>query len=298
MNDSMKELPKSKAKNKTMNEATNAASNEATLKIRRSGKEEMQMQFRFTPLPTGLQNADPTALTHVFIDYDYLYISSTSVLQSPPDLKTLVDEFMSMGQIKSIKAFGDFSNPALAQEKNRIRTMTSHVVDCGSETGAKKDVTDFIMLNEIYQTLIENEEISQYILVTGDGHFSSVATFCRVLKKKTIGIYGIRTTLSRQLYECSSWAKYMEISEDDYKDYVRLIAMNLKRVEDNGKFATFLKTCEVVSSSNGVDYEACRRYLQRMISEGMVSQEYVSYTQTPINRLVLHLDEVERFLSA
>ena len=55
----------------------------------------------------------------------------------------------------------------------------------------KKDMTDFIMLDYIYQTAALRPEIGVYILFTGDAHFQSVTKYLAQRLGKEVVIYGV-----------------------------------------------------------------------------------------------------------
>ncbi|MDP4270453.1 MAG: hypothetical protein Q8909_10060, partial [Bacteroidota bacterium] len=64
--------------------------------------------------------------------------------------------------------------------------------------------------DHIYQEVIQNPYVEQFIVITGDGHFSSVISFLQTFCDKSVGIFGVYNTLSKQLVNCSSWAKIIE----------------------------------------------------------------------------------------
>ena len=180
---------------------------------------EMTTKLEFKVLKTTDEDI-ATMNTMVFIDYESLFISFSKEYCQAPMLDQLLTELKSSGKILKIFAFGDFTKPEISQERNHIRTITSNIIDCGNESlNSKKDFTDFIMLDHVYQELIQTKDIQQFILVTGDGHFSSAATFIRTFMDKTVGVYGVYGSLSRQLKECSSWTKELSVSDADEAEY-------------------------------------------------------------------------------
>ena len=61
---------------------------------------------------------------------------------------------------------------------HKIRGYTNDIVETKNGGGYfKKDFTDFIMLDRIYQTAYTKKDIDTYIIFTGDGHFSSAVLF-------------------------------------------------------------------------------------------------------------------------
>ena len=68
-----------------------------------------------------------------------------------------------------------------------MQELDCTVVDTADEsTYRRKDMTDFVMLDAIYQSVNELPAIDTYILFTGDGHFQSVARYLKERKKKTV----------------------------------------------------------------------------------------------------------------
>ena len=227
----------------------------------------MDLQFKIIkPLPVS----DKPLSTFVFIDYEYLYISFKKMYSIPPLLNLIVDDIRSFAKVSKISVFGDFTKPYISQERNRIRTITNNIIDCGYGDDANpKDFTDFIMLDHIYQDLYQ-VSVKQYIFVTGDGHFSSVAAFVKAHRNKTVGIYGVTGTLSRQLRECSSWTKEITAVEGETLEYQINILRNLKDAEVRGKIPTFMKTAEFTQRRYGGDMFQYENTLRSMIDEGYI----------------------------
>ena len=258
-------------------------------------KEDIHLQIQFDYLTKNENTVDPNVPTAVFIDYESFYISHRQVLRINPDLKALAEDLREVGKISSIKVFAGFSDPELKLERNRIRTITNNIIDCSNEAPyAKKDFTDFIMLDHIYQEAIQNDYIRQFILVTGDGHFSSVATFLRMNMEKTVGVYSIAQVLSRQLQNCSSWVKGISLLDTNEYIYMKAIVNNLKQLEQEGKYATFNRTCEHISAMFKEDEQGIRRTLSMMVERGLVVSELVTTENVTFKRIGLCPDIDDR----
>jgi hypothetical protein len=189
-------------------------------------------------------------------------------------LEAICDEMKAYGKIAKIYAFGDFTKPEISQERNRVRTVTSNIIDCSNESAIiKKDFTDFIMLDHIYQELIQNPAVEQFIFLTGDGHFSSAATFLRNYMEKTVGVYGIAGSLSRQLRDCSSWTKEINAIDGDELEYQTNLFRNLKSAEGKGLVITFMKTVEHTVRRYGGDQYRYEDILRNLIDEGYISND-------------------------
>ena len=125
----------------------------------------------------------PTAA--MFVDFEHWCYSLDRIYGMRPKVKEQYDEIAERFDIKKIFFFGDFSNPKLQSEISGIREITDSIIDTQNPSPViKKDFTDFIMLDYIYQEVDDNPNISTYILFTGDGHFSSVVRYLQLKKKK------------------------------------------------------------------------------------------------------------------
>lgn len=228
------------------------------------------MKFEFKVLKAPLHKGKQLH-TVVFIDYESLYISFTKNYSVPPLLDIIIDEIKANGKITKILVFGDFTKPELSQERNRIRTVTSNIIDCGNESMMnKKDFTDFIILDHVYQELIQNPSVEQFIYFTGDGHFSSSATFIRTFMDKIVGVYGIAGSLSRQLKECSSWTKEVCVIDGEELQYQSNLLRNLKSAEERGLCPTFMKTVEFTMRQYGGDEYRYIQVLDKLIKDGYI----------------------------
>ena len=215
---------------------------------------------------------DTSALrTVIFIDYESLFVSCKRQFFAYPDLGAILAEMKNNGKVLSIKVFGDFSKDDISAERVRIRTITSDIIDCGKdERPDRKDYTDFIMLDHIYREAIQNTSAEQFVFFTGDGHFSSVATFLKIFLDKVVGVYGVRNTLSGHLRDCATWAKVMEMEDND-----NIYAVNLVQNFESGRekeiVFTFMKTVGFTQMKFGGDLLRYQNVLNRMIEEGYVN---------------------------
>ncbi len=231
----------------------------------------MKIEFKTLKAPP---ESTKLAYTIVFLDYEYLYISFSKQYSTPPMLDEICDEIKKNGKVAKIYVFGDFTKPELSQERNRVRTVTSNIIDCSNEgTILKKDFTDFIMLDTIYQELIQNPAVEQFIFFTGDGHFSSSATFLRNYMEKTVGVYGIAGSLSRQLRDCSSWTKELHAIDGDELEYQTNLLKNLKTAQDRGLIATFMKSVEHTIRKYGGDQYRYEQILRNLIDDGYIRND-------------------------
>ena len=124
-----------------------------------------------------------------------------------PQIKEWRDMVAKKYNIREILFFGDFSSTAgMKYEIPRVREITNMVIETqNTSPHYKKDFTDFIMLDYIYQRAMSADDIDTFIIFTGDGHFSSVVRFLVNVCKKEVGIYAVRDSLSTLLKGSASW---------------------------------------------------------------------------------------------
>lgn len=178
-----------------------------------------------------------------------------------------------------VSFFADFSHKSLADQISRIRPYSNRIIDTRNTTGVKKDFTDFIILDNIYQKALSSEDIDTFIIFSGDGHFSSVVSFLKNFCKKDVGIYGIEDSFSRQLRQTASWCVTLPTEADMNGSYYRLIFDVLKQAQnDNTRdIPTFEKTVKVVCAlSKTATVPKVTDALNKLIEKGYISKHTVT----------------------
>jgi len=210
-----------------------------------------------------------------FVDYEHWYISLNKMFHIKPDIGGWVRDMSRTLDVKDIYFFGDFSNnSALREEMTKIRGFSSKIIETSNVSNRiKKDFTDFIMLDHIYQTAMAyRDNIDVFILFTGDAHFNSAASFLKNICKKEVGIYGIRGGFSNQLKTTASWWVEYPNDVERYKPYFQLIFDNLNDLEKSDRrrkaLPTFIKTVETVSRKYNVSRESVRAAMQWLVDNG------------------------------
>jgi hypothetical protein len=196
---------------------------------------------------TRKQRNDPDAVmqTLIYIDYESLFYGMYDRYKQRPNLEALLDELKTQGRFaESIKVFGDFSTDPIKSEQGKIRTITNTIIDCQqpNSDGYKKDYTDFLMLDSIYQDSMTKPHIEQFILITGDNHYSSVATFLRTQKDKMIGVYAVDGTLGNQLASCSSWVRTIVPRDASDEKHRESLVQCLRNAGERNIKSTFMNT--------------------------------------------------------
>lgn len=241
--------------------------------------------------------ADPALPTLVYIDYESLFYGMYDRYRLKPNLDALFDELKTQGRFaESIKVFGDFSTEPIKSEQGKIRTITNTIIDCQqpNSEGHKKDYTDFLMLDMIYQDSMTKPHVDQFIFVTGDNHYSSVAVFLRTQKDKVIGVFAVEGTLGTQLANCSSWVKTIiprGATEEKHKED---LLQCLKSAEAKSIKSTFMNTLNHAADYFGGSFDMYRRVLQDMVNKGEVTQQMEELADgTPIRTIRLRQEKQE-----
>lgn len=221
-------------------------------------------------------SGDTLLQTLIYVDYESLFYGMYDRFKLKPNLDALLEDLKAQGRFaESIKVFGDFSNDLIKSEQGKIRTITSTIIDCQqpNSDGHKKDYTDFLMLDSIYQDSMTKPHVEQFVLITGDNHYSSVATFLRTQKDKVIGVYAVEGTLGRQLADCSSWVKTIQPKDATEEKYRENLIQCMKSAQDKSIKSTFMNTLNHVTNYYGGLYDMYRRVLSDMIADGQVTQQ-------------------------
>lgn len=231
----------------------------------------------------------------VFVDYEHWYISMTKLHGDRPNIKSWMREVSRKYDVRDISFFGDFSNPSLAAEILRIRAVTNNIIQTSNTGSYKKDFTDFIMLDHIYQKAMFSNDIDAFIIFSGDGHFSSAASCLKNNCGKEVGIFGVKDAFSKQLKEIADWYIEVPTELDIYEKYFDMIFTNIKEVEKTGKAArpSFAKTVEHVSSIYGVSEEKISGALNVLIDRGYAKRREVSYGRKKLMVLDFDWDKIE-----
>ena len=214
-----------------------------------------------------------------FVDFEHWYIALERQYGVKPDLKGWKSELMAKYEVDEIAVFGDFSNVGLRGELDKIRDITQMVFDTkNSSEHYKKDFTDFIMLDYIYQKAMTRKDIDTFIIFTGDGHFSSVVRFIINQCHKKVGIYGITNALSSQLKLSASWYHEIPSDSENYITYYKIIAQTFDYLTVHREFginATPEKIVERISRKHSIEKVEIAKALCQMLDEGYIYKAVV-----------------------
>jgi hypothetical protein len=210
-------------------------------------------------------------LTIVFVDYESWFWGLYNIFGETPDVESLIKDVKQQGNLEQVYFFGDFTKEQMQKERFKLRNFTNDIIDCANPSDNKKDYTDFIMLDHIYKTILLRQDVEQYILVTGDGHFSSVVAYLKTFKDKIVGIYGVKGSISPQLEGSASWCKTIEPRNAKY-EYQKVLSTiqwaEAKKIE----LITFGKTVEICSRFYKAESAKISASLSKLIDDGYIDQ--------------------------
>jgi len=113
---------------------------------------------------------------------------------------------------------------------------------------------------------------------------------------KTVGVYCTPGNLSRHLRDCVTWVRTIDILDDEKEEYIRKIATNLRRTEQNGKIPTFSKTCEHIAMYDNGDYDTCKSVMRELINDGYIEMQTVtSFADREFQKIVPNWERFDQF---
>lgn len=220
----------------------------------------------------GKKHSLPRAVA--FVDFEHWYISLERMYSVKPDVKAWAEELRKNYDVEEIAIFADFSNTGLRGELEKIRNVTNIIIDTKNQSEHyKKDFTDFIMLDYIYQRAMTKKNIDTFIIFTGDGHFTSVVRFIINQCRKKVGIYGITGATSSQLKASASWCRELPSDSEIYRTYYKLIVDTFNYLTVHREFVkngSPEKITERVSKQGRVDRRSIKSALDQMMRDGYV----------------------------
>ncbi len=237
-----------------------------------------------------------------FVDYEHWYISLKNNFGMKPNIKGWFDDLRTRVTLTEAVFFADFSHKSLADEIKRIRLYSNTIIDTRNVgTNVKKDFTDFIILDHIYQKALSANDVDVFILFSGDGHFSSVVSFLKNFRSKEVGVYGIKDSFSRQLKDTASWFVSLPTESDQYGMCAKLIFESLKEAQTSNSrvLPTYKNTIEKILASKKVNPQRLENVMKRLISDGVITERKVTLNKKESGKLCLFVDweKAEAFLN-
>lgn len=214
--------------------------------------------------------------TMVFVDYEYWsysYKNHYGIRPNPANWRASLEEKYN---IDDVMVFANFSSPGLSGELDSIREMTNTIIETGSDTQrAKKDMTDFVMLDYIYQCADSRRDIGTYILFTGDGHFQSVVKYLTQKKHKKVVMFGVTDSFSKRLSSVADEVNLLPLDGEFYETYMRYIILDLDYCRRKDTIIpTINSTAETVARQRNLPEEQVRATIIKMLDEEYLYQRF------------------------
>lgn len=168
--------------------------------------------------------------------------------------------------------FADFSHKSLADEIGRIRLFSNKIIDTRSPNGVKKDFTDFIILDNMYQKALSSDDIDVFILFSGDGHFSSVTSFLKNFYHKQVIIYGINGSFSKQLRETANTFYTLPTEQDINGSFYTSIFEYLK----TSPHPTYDEAIEAVSKKHRIPKQKIAVAMKTLMENDVISERAIA----------------------
>lgn len=225
----------------------------------------------------------PKPAAAAFIDYEYWLFSLRNGFHMFPDVPAWAASLHESYAMTEFRFFGDFTQEIMAKDINKIRQVSNLIIETkNGDSHLKKDFTDFIMLDSIYQCAIY-ADVDVFVLFTGDGHFISVASFLKNRLRKKVVVYGIRDSFSSVLKETAS--EWHEIPSDQniLSNCYKLILESIAYLESHARTArpSFRGTVQSVAERNEINEDIVTAALRRLMEKGYITQkvERISFNQ-------------------
>ena len=241
---------------------------------------EMLKDF-FKVFKRSRKNKKPKAIA--FVDFENWFLSLKKFYNLKPDVMKWRRQLEEKYELQDVYVFGNFIDNEMREELPKIRCVTNSIIETQQGTeNYEKDMTDFVMLDYIYQYVNEHTDVDTYIIFTGDAHFQSVIKYLRQKHGKTVIVYGIKKTFSNQLKLIASEAIELPASDQILEGLYPLIVKNMDYV--SGKFniiPTFSSTARTLAKQYGVAEELVKAALVDMLDKGILSkkQQRVAFNQ-------------------
>jgi hypothetical protein len=209
-----------------------------------------------------------------FVDYEYWFYSYKTRFGIRPNPAAWREELEKKYRVADVMVFADFSSPGLSDELQSLREMTNTIIETGDDfMRRKKDMTDFVMLDYIYQCANERKEIDTYLIFTGDGHFQSVVKYLIQKRHKKVILFGVADSFSKRLLSVATESVMLPMNEELFRSYSRLIIQNMAYCADHSEIIpTFMSTVGAMGRLYNLPADMVKATMNQMIEKGYLYQ--------------------------
>lgn len=210
-----------------------------------------------------------------FVDYEHWYYSLQKLYHLKPNPVSWRKELEETYHLENIMVFADFSHRGIREEIGKIRNITNAIIETqNSFAYHKKDMTDFIMLDYIYQYVAEHPKVGTFIIFTGDGHFQSVVKYLTQRLNRQVIVYGVKDAFSSQLKSVATRSVEVPVKGQMLREFYPMIVSNLAYVSEKiNIIPTFQGTVKAVASKNNVSEELIHAALAEMLQKGLIYKQ-------------------------
>lgn len=213
----------------------------------------------------------------LFIDYESLFWGLYNNFGERPQIHEIMSLIRAKGNIVKSFAYGDFSREKISDERDRLRSESIIIVDCTSSR-SDKNITDFILLDNLYGAVLEeilglNMKIDLFIIVAGDGHYSSIAARLKNILNKEVGIFAVRNTLNPILKESANWYEIIEPKDEGIQELTTKLIETMRNLETKGYHLYFndvIVRCESYNKLEFAKTEKVRHILSNLIERELI----------------------------
>lgn len=224
----------------------------------------------------------------VFVDFEYWTIAYKNLYDILPNItqwsRSLERKFTKI----QMYFFADFTNTIFNNYIKEIETLKAKIIYTRDKKKLlKKEMTDFIMLDYIYQIGINIDSPDTFIIFSGDGHFQHVVRFLTQKLKKQVLVYGVMGTFSKSMKEFASDIVEMPLSETERLLYCDMILKYLKHIKQKKRLVTFKNIVQNVSAINNVSSELIKIALNWLLLKGIVYKSTIRIEEKDIKTIKL-----------
>lgn len=217
----------------------------------------------------------------VLINYEYWYYSYRKNFHIKPDPISWKDKLIEKEHLSDFLVFGNFSASGIQKELDKLHQITDSIIDTSNYLN-HQNMTEFVMLDRLYQMALTRKDIQTFILFTGNGYFSSVINYLIHELHKTVLIYGVEEAVDEGLISTVGKVEYLPTCEERFRRYYEMIVKDLEYVGSRIDIVpTFKGIVKAVSLHHQIEEEQIAAALAQMLEKGYLYQKEspVSFNQ-------------------